>query len=120
MEYPNIESFPGAAQQLACKIDHVRERKNTSKKLNATYLKAQKAYRENVDAAMCSDNPKGIFSMYQSMMLLAASVIPHKSPQNDALVEFQSCSKGLDTSKFGKSYKDTFYKPELNHAGTVF
>ncbi|ETP35321.1 hypothetical protein F442_16459 [Phytophthora nicotianae P10297] len=94
--------------------------KYASKKLNAAYLKAQKAYRENVDAAMCSDNPKGVFSMYQSMMLLAASVIPHKSPQNDALVEFQSCSKGLGISKFGKSYKDTFYKPELNHADTVF
>ncbi|ETM48254.1 hypothetical protein L914_07175 [Phytophthora nicotianae] len=62
--------------------------KYASKKLNAAYVKAQKVYSENVDAAMCSDNPKGIFSMYQSMMLLAASVIPHESPQNDALVGF--------------------------------
>ncbi|KAG6961409.1 hypothetical protein JG688_00009100 [Phytophthora aleatoria] len=94
--------------------------KYASKKLNAAYVTAQKAYRENVDAAMCSDNPKGVFSTYQAMMLLAADVIPHKSPENDALVEFQSCAKGLDKSKFGKSYKDTFYKPELNHADTVF
>ncbi|KAG3037689.1 hypothetical protein PC121_g24038 [Phytophthora cactorum] len=94
--------------------------KYASKKLNAAYVTAQKAYRENVDAAMCSDNPKGVFSVYQAMMLLVAGVIPHKSPENDALVEFQSCSKGLDKSKFGKSYKDTFYKPELNHADTVF
>ncbi|EEY55469.1 uncharacterized protein PITG_20883 [Phytophthora infestans T30-4] len=73
-----------------------------SDELNAAYVTAQKAYREN------------------SMMLVAADVIPHKSPQNDGLVEFQSCAKGLEKSKFGSSYKDTFYKPQLNHADTVF
>ncbi|KAG7392126.1 hypothetical protein PHYPSEUDO_002350 [Phytophthora pseudosyringae] len=94
--------------------------KYASKALNAAYVTAQKAYRENVDAAMCSDNPNGIFSEYEAIMLLAAEVAPHKSPQNDALVEFQSCAKGLDHAKFGKSYKDKFYRPQLNHADTVF
>ncbi|KAG6595957.1 ABC transporter [Phytophthora cinnamomi] len=94
--------------------------KYASKELNEAYKLAQAAYRGNVSAAMCSDNPNGIFSVYEAIMLLAAKVVPHKSPENDALVEFQSCAKGLDKSKFGKSYKDKFYRPELNHADTVF
>ncbi|KAE8969998.1 hypothetical protein PR002_g27253 [Phytophthora rubi] len=94
--------------------------KYASKELNAAYKLAQEAYRGNVSAAMCSDNPKCIFSRYEAVMLLTAKVVPHKSPENDALVEFQSCAKGLDKAKFGKSYMDKFYKPELNHADTVF
>jgi len=94
--------------------------KYASKKLNAAYVLAQEAYRGNVSAAMCSDNPNGVFSRYEPVMLLAADVIPHKSPENDGLVEFQSCAMGLDETLFGKSYKDTFYRPELNHADTVF
>ncbi|OWZ07044.1 hypothetical protein PHMEG_00020618 [Phytophthora megakarya] len=94
--------------------------KHASKKLNAAYVKAQKAYAKHVSAAMCSDNPKGLFSTYKPIMLLTSKIVQHKSPQNDGLVEFQSCSKGLDKAKFGKSYKDKFYRPELNHADTVF
>ncbi|KAG1691026.1 hypothetical protein DVH05_027309 [Phytophthora capsici] len=94
--------------------------KYSSKKLNAAYVKAQKAYAENVDAAMCSDNPSGVLSEYKPIFLLTAELVDHQSPENDGLVEFQSCAKGLDESKFGKSYKDIFYRPELNHADTAF
>ncbi|GMF31565.1 unnamed protein product [Phytophthora lilii] len=94
--------------------------KYSTKQQNAAYIAAQQAYAGNVSAAMCSDNPNGIFSQYQTVMNLVAEVVPHKSPENDALVEFQSCAKGLDESLFGRSYKDTFYRPELNHADTVF
>ncbi|KAK1930804.1 hypothetical protein P3T76_013761 [Phytophthora citrophthora] len=94
--------------------------KYSSKELNAAYVKAQKAYMENVDAAMCSDNPNGVLSVYEPVFLLTAKVVHHKSPENDGLVEFQSCAKGLDETKFGNSYKDVFYRPELNHADTAF
>uniref|UniRef100_H3H728 AB hydrolase-1 domain-containing protein n=2 Tax=Phytophthora ramorum TaxID=164328 RepID=H3H728_PHYRM len=94
--------------------------KYASKELNAAYIAAQEAYAGNVSAAMCSDNPNGIFSQYEAIMLLAAELVPHKSPENDGLVEFQGCAIGLDESQFGKSYKDKFYRPELNHADTVF
>jgi hypothetical protein len=51
---------------------------------------------------------------------LAGSVIPHKSSENDGIVEFQSCAGGLSTSKFGSTYDDTFYLTGLNHADTAF
>ncbi|KAE9275785.1 hypothetical protein PR003_g29241 [Phytophthora rubi] len=69
--------------------------KYASKELNAAYKLAQEAYRGNVSAAMCiarERRPRGVSEL----------------------------RKGLDKAKFGKSYMDKFYKPELNHADTVF
>ncbi|CAI5735880.1 unnamed protein product [Peronospora destructor] len=94
--------------------------RHASKTINKAYVKAQKAYAKNVFAAMCSDNPNGVVSQYEAIMLFTASVALHKSPQNDGLVEFQSCAKGLNEFKFGKSYKSKFYRPSLNHADTAF
>ncbi|OWY99534.1 hypothetical protein PHMEG_00029449 [Phytophthora megakarya] len=95
--------------------------KYSSDELNAAYASAQEAYRGNVSAAMCSNDYDGIFSEYQAIMYIAGKLLfPHKSLENDGLVEFQSCAKGLDESLFGTSYKDKFYKPRLNHADTVF
>ncbi|KAL3660427.1 hypothetical protein V7S43_014580 [Phytophthora oleae] len=115
-----VDFFGQCPMPIARQSITYQNEKYSSKKLNAAYVKAQKAYVENVDAAMCSDNPNGIFSEYEALMLLVAKAVPHKSPENDGLVEFQSCAKGLDEAKFGKSYKDIFYRPELNHADTVF
>ncbi|CAH0479279.1 unnamed protein product [Peronospora belbahrii] len=94
--------------------------KHASSKLNRAYRIAQKAYAKNVDAAMCSDNPNGMFSPYEGLMRISAAMVSHMSPQNDGLVEFQSCAVGLKKYKFGKSYKNKFYQPALNHADTAF
>ncbi|KAG7392118.1 hypothetical protein PHYPSEUDO_002342 [Phytophthora pseudosyringae] len=88
--------------------------------LNAAYTAAQTAYRGNVTAAMCSNYYDGVVSKYQLLCIAGGEVIPHKSRENDGLVEFQSCLGGLDPALFGTSYLDRFYKPELNHADTAF
>ncbi|GMF49567.1 unnamed protein product [Phytophthora fragariaefolia] len=88
--------------------------------LNAAYAAAQKTFVGNVTAAMCSNDYVGLYSEYQAPSILAGTVIPHKSLNNDGLVEFQSCLGGLDPAKFGTSYTSRFYKPELNHADTAF
>ncbi|KAG2508266.1 hypothetical protein JM18_008726 [Phytophthora kernoviae] len=94
--------------------------KYTSEELNTAYVAAQEAYRGNVTAAMCSNNYVGVISVYQWMFILTGKIVHHKYPENDGLVEFQSCAKGLDSSLFGTSYTDQFYIPELNHADTAF
>ncbi|KAE8993942.1 hypothetical protein PF010_g18682 [Phytophthora fragariae] len=88
--------------------------------LNSAYVAAQSAFRANVDAAMCSDNYSGLLSTDQVVYKLAGSLIPHKSDQNDGVVEYKSCAGGLSTSKFGNTYDDTFYLTGLNHADTAF
>ncbi|RLN96581.1 hypothetical protein BBJ28_00000154 [Nothophytophthora sp. Chile5] len=88
--------------------------------LNAAYTAAQATFRSYVTAAMCSDNYSGLLSIYQAVYKLAGSVIPHKSSENDGIVEYQSCAGGLATSKFGDSYDDEFYVTGLNHADTAF
>ncbi|ETP07204.1 hypothetical protein F441_16477 [Phytophthora nicotianae CJ01A1] len=94
--------------------------KHSNGELNAAYVAAQEAYRSNVSAAMCGNDYDGIFSKYQAPLFVAGKFLPHKSLENDGLVEYQSCAIGLDESLFGTSYEDTFYKPQLNHADTVF
>uniref|UniRef100_H3GW81 GPI inositol-deacylase n=1 Tax=Phytophthora ramorum TaxID=164328 RepID=H3GW81_PHYRM len=88
--------------------------------LDNAYEAAQEAYRSNVDAAVCSDNYSGLLSTDQLVYKLAGSVIPHKSSENDGIVEYQSCAGGLSASKFGNTYDDTFYLTGLNHADTTF
>ncbi|EGZ17783.1 hypothetical protein PHYSODRAFT_346237 [Phytophthora sojae] len=87
--------------------------------LNTAYVAAQSAFRSNVDAAICSDNYSGLLSVYQAEYILAGEVIPHKSSENDGVVEYQSCAGGLSTSKFG-TYDDTYYLTGLNHIDTTF
>ncbi|POM70960.1 Hypothetical protein PHPALM_12539 [Phytophthora palmivora] len=88
--------------------------------LNSAYSAAQSAFQSNVDAAMCSDNYSGLLSLYQAVYKLAGAIIPHKSSENDGIVEYQSCAGGLSTSKFGNTYDDTYYVTGLNHADTAF
>ncbi|KAF4320646.1 hypothetical protein BBO99_00005436 [Phytophthora kernoviae] len=47
-------------------------------------------------------------------------LIPHNSPENDGMVEFQSCAGGIPMTNFGSNYRDQFYVTHLNHADTTF
>ncbi|EEY70530.1 uncharacterized protein PITG_05957 [Phytophthora infestans T30-4] len=111
-----VSLSPPMAGSMA--VDYLMEFSSPS--IDAAYAAAQKAYRKNVTAAMCSDSYVGLFSTYQAVCILAGTVIPHKSKKNDGLVEFDSCLGGLDENLFGNHYLDTFYRPKLNHADTAF
>ncbi|GMF31561.1 unnamed protein product [Phytophthora lilii] len=94
--------------------------KYSTPSVDAAYVAAQEAYRGNVTAAMCSNSFLGLLSKYQAPCVVAGTLVPHKSKENDGLVEFHSCLGGLDETKFGNYYMDRFYKPQLNHADTAF
>ncbi|KAG6946877.1 hypothetical protein JG687_00016484, partial [Phytophthora cactorum] len=94
--------------------------KYSTPELNAAYTAAQEAYRGNVTAALCSKSYNGVLSMMSPSFLLEGTMIPHRSKENDGLVEFQSCLGGLDPTLFGDSYLDRFYAAKLNHADTAF
>ncbi|CAI5736955.1 unnamed protein product [Hyaloperonospora brassicae] len=88
--------------------------------MNDAYEAAQEAYRDNVFAAMCSNSYAGLFSRYLPVYWLLGSTLPHKTAENDGMVEFNSCTGGLPAEHFGDHYKDRFYKAQLNHADTTF
>ncbi|RLN37040.1 hypothetical protein BBJ28_00008682 [Nothophytophthora sp. Chile5] len=91
-----------------------------SSTLDAAYTKAQAAYSANVDAVMCSSSASGLASTLEAVYILAREVIPHKSDDNDGIVEYDSCAKGLSTSGFDDTYTSTNYLTKLNHADTTF
>lgn len=91
----------------------------SSASLNAAYTAAQAVYQKHVTGAMCSDSYEGLISKDQIPFQLAGSVIPHKSDENDGMVEFQSCAGGLQPSWFGGSYIDRYYLTSLNHRDTA-
>ncbi|KAG7394148.1 hypothetical protein PHYBOEH_005603 [Phytophthora boehmeriae] len=93
---------------------------NSSPELNDAYVAAQQAYQTNVTAALCSDDYSGLVSIYQATYWAGGHLIPHNSPENDGMVEFQSCAGGLPMSDFGSNYRDKFYVTHLNHADTTF
>ncbi|CAH0479283.1 unnamed protein product [Peronospora belbahrii] len=88
--------------------------------LEAAYLAAQKAFRKNAFAVLCSDYFLGLVSRLQALCVLAGTVIPHRSLKNDGLVEFESCLGGLDSSMFGDNYMDTYYRAQVNHGDSAF
>lgn len=92
----------------------------SSSTLNAQYAAVQSVYAKHVTAALCSNSYTGLLSLYQPVFLLAGLAIPHKSDENDGLVEFQSCAAGLDQTKFGSKYDSTYYVTGLNHIDTTF
>eukprot|EP00644_Phytophthora_capsici_P012921 jgi/Phyca11/13891/fgenesh1_pg.PHYCAscaffold_5_\ len=92
----------------------------TSPALRTAYKAAQAAFQKNVGAVMCSSNYGGLLSRWQPVYIMAGMMIPHKSKENDGMVEFHSCAGGFPTSKFGENYIDTFYSTGLNHVDTSF
>ncbi|GMF34254.1 unnamed protein product [Phytophthora lilii] len=88
--------------------------------LNEAYAAAQETYRNSVYALMCGYGHTGITSKYQAEFWAVGSSIPHKSKENDGMVEFQSCAPGIPESQFGDSYRDRFYKTKLNHYDMQF
>ncbi|KAG1691687.1 hypothetical protein DVH05_026699 [Phytophthora capsici] len=88
--------------------------------LDKAYVAAQKAYRSNVDALMCSNGFSGLRSKRQWWYWTLGTVVPHHSFKSDGMVEFDSCAGGFPTSDFGNSYEDKFYVTKLNHADTAF
>ncbi|GMF34438.1 unnamed protein product [Phytophthora lilii] len=94
--------------------------KFSSSKLNKAYKAAQTAYQTHVQAAMCSYKYTGLVSNYQWQVWLLGSVVPHKSHQNDGMVELHSCAGGFPESKFGNHYLDRFYATKLNHFDLAF
>ncbi|RAW36088.1 hypothetical protein PC110_g7632 [Phytophthora cactorum] len=92
----------------------------SNSELDAAYVEAQKAYRSNVDALMCSNGFSGLRSDRQWWYWTLGTIASHHSFKNDGLVEFYSCAGGFPTSDFGNSYEDKFYVTKLNHADTAF
>ncbi|POM70895.1 Hypothetical protein PHPALM_12612 [Phytophthora palmivora] len=88
--------------------------------LDSKYKAAQEVYRTHVQAAMCSNSYSGLLSIYQPMYWLLGAALPHKSGENDGMVEFTSCAGGLPLKQFGDHYYDQFYVTSLNHADTTF
>ncbi|GMG17504.1 unnamed protein product [Phytophthora fragariaefolia] len=93
---------------------------HTTEEMNAAYAAAQEAYRDNIHALMCSTSFSGITSRYQPKFWALGAMVPHKSHNNDGMVEFESCSVGFSKDRFGGSWRDRFYETKLNHYDMKF
>jgi hypothetical protein len=92
----------------------------SSPKLDGDFTVAQAAYASNISAVLCSTNHIGLTTIQGAIFSLAAKVIPHRSLQNDGVVEYQSCAKGLAVEQFGDTSSSSFYVTGLNHVDTSF
>ena len=87
--------------------------------LDRKYAKAQEAYRENVDAALCGTSAYGIVTQ-SSPKLKALSAISGHESANDGLVEFNSCIKSLPHD-FQPYYRNNkWYRALINHEDGKF
>uniref|UniRef100_K3WM73 DUF676 domain-containing protein n=1 Tax=Globisporangium ultimum (strain ATCC 200006 / CBS 805.95 / DAOM BR144) TaxID=431595 RepID=K3WM73_GLOUD len=87
---------------------------------SAQYAAARKAHSEHVTASVCGRTYSGLLSKEYAGLLFGGIFIPHKSSENDGVVEFQSCIGDLPASQFQEDYASKFYRAKLNHADTTF
>ncbi|KAL3658086.1 hypothetical protein V7S43_016929 [Phytophthora oleae] len=87
---------------------------------NAAYTAAQEAYTANVTALMCSEGYSGLVSKYQAEFWVLGATMPHKSSDNDGMVEFESCAAGIPAAQFGDTWRSRFYRTKLNHYDSEF
>jgi hypothetical protein len=92
----------------------------SSTEQDAAYTAAQEAYTANVSALMCSAGYSGLVSKYQAEFWVLGSTVPHKSDDNDGMVEFESCAAGIPASQFGDTWRSKFYRTKLNHYDSEF
>ncbi|KAJ0412550.1 hypothetical protein ATCC90586_006917 [Pythium insidiosum] len=88
--------------------------------LNRQYDEAQTAHAAHVSASVCGDSYNGLLSKDWLGLYLGGTILPHKSKENDGVVEFQSCAGRLPPSAFGRTWRSPFYRAKLNHADTQF
>ncbi|OWY99473.1 hypothetical protein PHMEG_00029516 [Phytophthora megakarya] len=93
---------------------------HSTPELDAAYTAAQNVYRDQVFALMCSSSFFGLRSDNQTSLWALGIFAHHHSWKNDGMVEFQSCAVGFPESKFGKTWRDRFYKTKLNHYDMQF
>eukprot|EP00644_Phytophthora_capsici_P013250 jgi/Phyca11/560970/estExt2_Genewise1.C_PHYCAscaffold_51041 len=87
---------------------------------DAAYTAAQEAYTTNVTALMCSEGYSGLVSKYQAEFWVLGATVPHKSGDNDGMVEFESCAAGIPATQFGETWRSKFYRTKLNHYDSEF
>ncbi|KAG7390165.1 hypothetical protein PHYPSEUDO_008619 [Phytophthora pseudosyringae] len=84
------------------------------------YAATRAMHKKYVTAGVCGTTYNGLLSKEYAGLLTGGLLIPHHSPKNDGIVEFQSCVGDLDASKFDTTYASTWYAAKLNHADTTF
>ncbi|KAG2761553.1 hypothetical protein PC129_g15700 [Phytophthora cactorum] len=94
--------------------------RHSTPEIDEAFAAAQEAFRSNVSALMCSSSFFGLRSSDQTTLWALGILGQHHSWKNDGMVEFQSCAVGFPESKFGKTWKDRFYRTRLNHYDMQF
>ncbi|TMW62532.1 hypothetical protein Poli38472_005150 [Pythium oligandrum] len=112
--------FGQCPSSLARQVLTYQGGKHSSETLNQQYTAVQKAHEEHVTASMCGSSFSGLLSGDYLNFLAGGSLLPHKSLENDGVVEFQSCIGNLPATKFGGDYTSQYYKAKLNHADMSF
>lgn len=85
----------------------------------AQYAAARSVHSKHVTASICGRSYAGLLSGEAVGLFFGGTIIPHKSSENDGVVEFQSCIADLPVSVYKEDYASPFYRAKLNHADTT-
>ncbi|KAF0688177.1 Aste57867_20182 [Aphanomyces stellatus] len=90
---------------------------------SASYAAAQRVHAAHVSKAACGVSSLGLASL-EAISLATANFLHYllagHAALSDGAVDFDSCTFGLNASRFGTSYTDSFYKASVNHVDLAF
>ncbi|KAF0699088.1 Aste57867_10324 [Aphanomyces stellatus] len=87
--------------------------------MHAKFTAAQNVRTKYVTHAACGNNDWGLNTIYSLPLFTVGEWAKHDSA-NDGLVDWNSCTAGLNPSAFGGSTTSKFYAGPLNHADLTF
>jgi hypothetical protein len=93
---------------------------HASKSLIEKYAIARRIHRKYASAVICGTSFVGLLSIDAPLFVLGGTVVPHKSRQNDGIVEFESCRGDFEAKLFKSTFNTTYYRATLNHFDTQF
>ncbi|RHY80207.1 hypothetical protein DYB30_011311 [Aphanomyces astaci] len=96
----------------------LRHQSTVNRDKQAAFATAQWARQEHVSHAACGVSGFGLKSIYSEPLALVDKMASHASA-SDGLVDFNSCSVGLNTKDFGGTSSKHYVGP-LNHADLTF
>ncbi|RHY85303.1 hypothetical protein DYB37_012131 [Aphanomyces astaci] len=96
----------------------LRHQSTVNRDKQAAFVAGQWARREYVSHAACGVSGFGLKSIYSEPLALVDKMAKHVSA-SDGLVDFNSCSVGLNTKDFGGTSSQHYVGP-FNHADLTF
>ncbi|OQR94703.1 hypothetical protein ACHHYP_00988 [Achlya hypogyna] len=96
--------------------DSLKHQSTVGSAMQAKFTAAQAVRKKYVTRVLCGTNSVGLTSLASAAVGIVGHMSHHDNAANDGVVDFTSCSAGIDVAKFGTDAASSYhFKAAINH-----